>query len=86
MKTQASLLGGVFTIPTDIGDLAGDQDGATVSDEQMDLLDRDLDRLRVVLEHRCDQDRVAQEELRVRLGRARARVDRDRAPAGRPVR
>jgi iron complex transport system substrate-binding protein len=31
-----------FTIPPEIGELAGDQDGATISDEQMHLLDRDL--------------------------------------------
>jgi iron complex transport system substrate-binding protein len=31
-----------FTIPAEIGDLAGDQDGATISDEQMGLLDRDV--------------------------------------------
>jgi iron complex transport system substrate-binding protein len=31
-----------FTIPPEIGELAGDQDGATISDEQMRLLDRDL--------------------------------------------
>jgi iron complex transport system substrate-binding protein len=31
-----------FTIPPEIGELAGDQDGATISDERMELLDRDL--------------------------------------------
>jgi len=31
-----------FTIPPEIGELAGDQDGATISDEQMALLDRDV--------------------------------------------
>ncbi|WP_433556782.1 iron-siderophore ABC transporter substrate-binding protein [Pseudonocardia xinjiangensis] len=31
-----------FTIPPEIGQLAGDQDGATISDEQMGLLDRDV--------------------------------------------
>jgi iron complex transport system substrate-binding protein len=31
-----------FTIPREIGDLAGDLDGATISDEQMHLLDRDI--------------------------------------------
>jgi iron complex transport system substrate-binding protein len=31
-----------FTIPAEIGELAGDQDGATISDEQMGLLDRDV--------------------------------------------
>jgi iron complex transport system substrate-binding protein len=31
-----------FTIPAEIGQLAGDQDGASISDEQMGLLDRDV--------------------------------------------
>jgi iron complex transport system substrate-binding protein len=31
-----------FTIPPEIGELAGDLDGATISDEQMGLLDRDV--------------------------------------------
>ncbi|TWF78462.1 iron complex transport system substrate-binding protein [Pseudonocardia hierapolitana] len=31
-----------FTIPPEIGELAGDMDGATISDEQMALLDRDV--------------------------------------------
>jgi iron-siderophore transport system substrate-binding protein len=31
-----------FTIPPEIGELAGDMDGATISDEQMGLLDRDV--------------------------------------------
>ncbi|HLU53861.1 MAG TPA: iron-siderophore ABC transporter substrate-binding protein [Pseudonocardia sp.] len=31
-----------FVIPPEIGELAGDLDGATISDEQMGLLDRDL--------------------------------------------
>ncbi|MHA6624651.1 iron-siderophore ABC transporter substrate-binding protein [Pseudonocardia sichuanensis] len=31
-----------FTIPPEIAELAGDQDGATVSDERMGLLDRDV--------------------------------------------
>lgn len=31
-----------FTIPAEIGELAGDMDGATISDEQMSLLDRDV--------------------------------------------
>jgi iron complex transport system substrate-binding protein len=31
-----------FVLPDDLAELAGDQDGAQVSDEQMDLLDRDL--------------------------------------------
>jgi len=31
-----------FTIPPEIGELAGDEDGATISDEQMALLDRDV--------------------------------------------
>jgi iron complex transport system substrate-binding protein len=31
-----------FTLPDDIAEMAGDQDGAEVSDEQMELLDRDL--------------------------------------------
>jgi iron complex transport system substrate-binding protein len=31
-----------FTIPPEIGELAGGQDGATISDEQMGLLDRDV--------------------------------------------
>jgi iron complex transport system substrate-binding protein len=31
-----------FTIPPEIGQLAGDLDGATISDEQMGLLDRDV--------------------------------------------
>jgi iron complex transport system substrate-binding protein len=31
-----------FTIPPEIGQLSGDQDGATISDEQMGLLDRDV--------------------------------------------
>jgi iron complex transport system substrate-binding protein len=31
-----------FTIPPEIGDLAGDMDGATISDEKMALLDRDI--------------------------------------------
>ena len=31
-----------FTIPTEIGELAGDLDGATISDERMALLDRDV--------------------------------------------
>jgi iron complex transport system substrate-binding protein len=31
-----------FTIPREIGELAGDMDGATISDEQMGLLDRDI--------------------------------------------
>jgi len=31
-----------FTVPDDIADMAGDQDGAEISDEQMELLDRDL--------------------------------------------
>jgi len=31
-----------FTIPPEIAELAGDQDGATISDEQMGLLDRDV--------------------------------------------
>ncbi|MHA6617442.1 ABC transporter substrate-binding protein [Pseudonocardia sp. DLS-67] len=31
-----------FTIPPEIGELAGDEDGATISDEQMGLLDRDV--------------------------------------------
>jgi iron complex transport system substrate-binding protein len=31
-----------FVLPDDLAELAGDKDGAEVSDEQMDLLDRDL--------------------------------------------
>jgi iron complex transport system substrate-binding protein len=31
-----------FTIPPEIGELAGDMDGATISDEEMALLDRDV--------------------------------------------
>ncbi|OLT19778.1 iron siderophore-binding protein [Pseudonocardia sp. CNS-139] len=31
-----------FTIPPEIGELSGDQDGADISDEQMSLLDRDV--------------------------------------------
>jgi iron complex transport system substrate-binding protein len=31
-----------FTIPPEIGELAGDMDGATISDEQMAILDRDV--------------------------------------------
>jgi ABC-type Fe3+-hydroxamate transport system substrate-binding protein len=31
-----------WAIPPEIGQLAGDQDGATISDEQMGLLDRDV--------------------------------------------
>ncbi|HEX7133972.1 MAG TPA: hypothetical protein VF228_15455, partial [Iamia sp.] len=31
-----------FVLPDDLAELAGDEDGAEVSDEQMDLLDRDL--------------------------------------------
>jgi len=31
-----------FVLPDDLAELAGDQDGAPISDEEMDLLDRDL--------------------------------------------
>lgn len=31
-----------FVLPEDLAELAGDEDGATISDEQMDLLDRDM--------------------------------------------
>jgi iron complex transport system substrate-binding protein len=31
-----------FVLPDDIAEMAGDQDGAPISDEQMTLLDRDL--------------------------------------------
>lgn len=40
---RSQLLAGLgFTIPAEIGELAGDKDGATISDEQLGLLDRDV--------------------------------------------